>query len=87
MYCLYCCTLHECLACVVSSTIRGLLLLLLLRRFNFHFLISAFSLLLLPFCFFVMFRRYFVCAYSYLDSGTVMYEVRIDVLSLLLYPT
>ena len=48
----------------------------------FHFLISACCTLLSPFCFLVIFRRYFVCTYSYMGSDTTMYEV----LLYLLYP-
>ena len=52
-----------------------------MHRF-FLFLISAFSLLLLLFCFVAIFRRYFVCMCSYIGSDAAMYEV----LLFLLYP-
>ena len=35
----------------------------------FHLIISAFSSMFLLFCFLVIFRTYFVCAYSYLVPG------------------
>ena len=59
--------------CIGGGCVGVFFSLCLSHASSFHFLISL--PLVLPFCFLVIFRRYFVCTYSYMGSASVMYEV------------